>query len=134
MTFEIVDQIPATETNIKKVVEAVSAVTGVRESDIMSTSRLRDIVFARNMCFSICRMALGMTFMSIGNYFNKHHATILHAVKTNDLDLKSNVAYRSRFETILSQLGVRFAEQVTHGDVIDIIVTDMFRKEPIVID
>lgn len=134
MAIDIVDPIPANDANIKKVIEAVSAVTGVREADIMRKSRLREHVAARNMCFSVLRMGLGMTFMTIAAYFEKHHATVIHAVKINEFDMDTNVAYRSRFETILSQLGVRYAEKITHGDVIETIVKDLFRRQPIVID
>lgn len=134
MSLEIIEQIPASEDNIKKVIEVVSSVTGVREQSITSKSRLRDYVFARNMCYSVMRHGLGMTFMSIGSYFDKHHATILYAVKVNDKDVEASVAYRTRFETILGRLGVRFAEQVSHGDVINHIANNMYRREPIVID
>lgn len=134
MSLEIIEQIPASQENIKKVIEVVSSVTGVREELMTSKSRQRDYVFARNMCYSVMRYGLGMTFMSIGLYFDKHHATILYAIKANDKDVESSVAYRSRFETILGRLGVRFAEQVSHGDVINQITNSMYRREPIVID
>ena len=134
MPIEIVELLPANENNIRKVIESVCAITGVREVDMMSKSRLRDNVSARNMCFSVLRSGLGMTYMSIGAYFGKHHATIMYAIKANDIDMDSNIAYRTRFEQILSFVGIRYAEQITHGDTITLIVENMFRREPIVID
>jgi len=134
MPIEIVKLLPANENNIRKVIESVCAITGVREVDMMSKSRLRDNVSARNMCFSVLRSGLGMTYMSIGAYFGKHHATIMYAIKANDNDVDSNIAYRSRFEQILSFVGINYAEQITHGDAITLIVENMFRREPIVID
>lgn len=134
MPIEIVELLPANENNIRKVIESVCAITGVREVDMMSKSRLRDNVSARNMCFSVLRSGLGMTYMSIGAYFGKHHATIMYAIKANDIDMDSNIAYRTRFEQILSFVGISYAEQITHGDAITLIVENMFRREPIVID
>lgn len=134
MPIEIVEQIPANKANIKKVIESVCAVTGVSEEDMLSKSRLRDYVSARNMCFSVLRSGLGMTYMNIGEHFDKHHATIIHAVRANEMDLSSNIAYRSRFEQILQNIGVRYAEQISYGDSIELIVSNMFRREPIVID
>lgn len=134
MSLEIIETLDITDINIQKVVEMVSSVTGVKEHQMRSSRRDRHIVFARNMCFSVLRHALGMTYMHIGSCFDKHHATIIYAVKVNDQDMESNVAYRARFQTILSHLGVRFMEQVSHGDTMNRITQDMFRREPMVID
>ena len=133
MSVKIIEHIPATKVNITKAIEAVSAITGVEEHKMMSKSRLRDVVLARNMCFSIMRDALAMTFTSIANHFDKHHATIIFAVKVNDQDLANSPLYRSRNESILTQLGINFRHQTQYGNSIEKIHENMFRRTPIVI-
>ena len=133
MSIEITEYIPATKANIIKAIEAVSAITGIEVHNIMSKSRLRDVVLARNMCFSIMRDGLGMTFTSIANHFDKHHATIIFAVKVNDQDLAHSPLYRSRYESILTQLGINFRQETQYGNSIEKIEENMFRRTPIVI-
>lgn len=133
MSIEITEYIPASKANIIKAIEAVSAITGIEVHNIMSKSRLRDVVLARNMCFSIMRDGLGMTFTSIANHFDKHHATIIFAVKVNDQDLAHSPLYRSRYESILTQLGINFRQQTQYGNSIEKIEENMFRRTPIVI-
>ncbi len=134
MSIKITELMPASKQNITKSIEAVSAVTGIEVDRIMSESRLRDIVFARNMCFSVMRDGLGMTYTSIANHFGKHHATIIFAVKANDQDLAQNPLYRSRYESILMQLGLRFRQDTQYGNSAEKIEQNMFRRTPIVID
>lgn len=133
MSVKIIEQIPASKQNITKSIEAVSAITGIEVQKMMSKSRLKDVVFARNMCFSVMRDGLGMTFMSIANHFDKHHATIINAVRTNDQDLVQSPLYRSRYESILMQLGLRFRQETQYGNSIEKIQDNMFRRTPIVI-
>lgn len=133
MSIEITEYIPASKANIIKAIEAVSAITGIEVHNIMSKSRLRDVVLARNMCFSIMRDGLGMTFTSIANHFDKHHATIIFAVKVNDQDLAHSPLYRSRYESILTQLGINFRQETQYGNSIEKIEENMFRRTPIVI-
>ena len=133
MSIEITEYIPASKANIIKAIEAVSAITGIEVHNIMSKSRLRDVVLARNMCFSIMRDGLGMTFTSIANHFDKHHATIIFAVKVNDQDLAHSPLYRSRYESILTQLGINFRQQTQYGNSIEKIEENMLRRTPIVI-
>ena len=133
MSIEITEYMPASKANIIKAIEAVSAITGIEVHNIMSKSRLRDVVLARNMCFSIMRDGLGMTFTSIANHFDKHHATIIFAVKVNDQDLAHSPLYRSRYESILTQLGINFRQETQYGNSIEKIEENMFRRTPIVI-
>ena len=132
--MKIISTINPTPQNIQEVVEVVCHVTGVSQHQLYSKSRYREYVAARNMCYSIMRLGLGMTLTSIANEFDKHHDTILYAVKINQRDLEMSGSYRSRFEHILLRLGVGFTEQISHGDTIKLIRENMFRRESIVID
>tara|TARA_R110002051_G_scaffold30319_8_gene70202 strand:+ start:1336 stop:1782 length:447 start_codon:yes stop_codon:yes gene_type:complete len=48
---------------------------------LKSTSRARELIDARSICYQIMRDEMGMSYNYIGTLFNKNHATIISAVK-----------------------------------------------------
>lgn len=57
--------------------------------DLMSKTRRRSIVTARNAFYYILKTQYGVTYQEIGYVFDKNHATIIHGVKAtrNLLDI-----------------------------------------------
>tara|TARA_R110002020_G_scaffold252540_4_gene466474 strand:- start:1152 stop:1592 length:441 start_codon:yes stop_codon:yes gene_type:complete len=53
-------------------------------SELKSKARKRDIVEKRMVAAYVLRNQVGMPLMQIGEYFNKHHASIIHYIKLTE--------------------------------------------------
>ena len=53
----------------------------INHGEILGTSRKRESVTARQICFYILREN-GFTYKTIGKLMNRHHATIIHGFET----------------------------------------------------
>ena len=76
--------------------------------NIMSRSRQRDVITARQMCWKIMYERLGYTLQKIGNIFGKHHSTIINGLQTINqlLEVKDPVAVM-RWNYLIDDDGVQ---------------------------
>lgn len=66
---------------VDKILKAVSDTYGVSVEDIKSSSRQKNIAYARNVSmFVMKKLAPNMTLNEIGAYFNKNHATVINSL------------------------------------------------------
>lgn len=64
----------------KFIKEHIEDITGVK--DLSIKSRKREIVEIRSVCFTLTRtLCLGVSLASIGELYNKDHATVIHGLK-----------------------------------------------------
>jgi len=76
-------------------------------TNLQSTSRKEELVYARQLImFLSVKLQLG-TLTEIGSYFNRDHATVIHAVKCIDnykfadiIKKKTILNYEKKFESI----------------------------------
>lgn len=52
----------------------------IKLSDLVGSSRAREVVFPRQIAMYLCRQFLDVPYESIGNAFNKDHSTVMHSV------------------------------------------------------
>lgn len=69
------------KSTLEVIMEAVEQVTGVMLSEIKSKTRIREIVWARQVFFWAVRLSTPMSYEEIGKRYNRDHATVLHAMK-----------------------------------------------------
>lgn len=74
-------QIRTNRDNFVEAISFVSELTGVNEIDMMSKRRVRDHVVARHFLRYYLRKNFNMTYESIGDLTNGHHASVIHSVK-----------------------------------------------------
>jgi hypothetical protein len=68
-----------TKIDVKQIIENAYNI------NLSDKSRLRNIVYLRFIYFKICRdMFPGTSLSSIGETVNRHHATVIHALKNFD--------------------------------------------------
>ena len=83
---EIIEKIVTVNTNevsINKIRNTVSDYFGISNDVMLSNSRKREIVQARQIAMYLCRQHTGKSLTSIGNELGgKNHATVLHACET----------------------------------------------------
>lgn len=66
---------------LKRILKAVSEVTLISEQDILTKSRLKEIVFARHLyCYFSCEKTR-YSLKSIGKLINRDHASVIHGNK-----------------------------------------------------
>ena len=64
---------------IKQVLEAVEAETGL---NLRGSSRVREFVYARSVYYKLCRELTSAGSLVIARLVGRHHATVLHGLKT----------------------------------------------------
>ena len=83
---EIIEKIVTvntTEVSITKIRNTVSDYFGISNDVMLSNSRKREIVQARQIAMYLCRQHTGKSLTSIGSELGgKNHATVLHACET----------------------------------------------------
>lgn len=77
-------------------------------SDIMSISRKRDTVIARQLAWKVMHDHLGYTFVKIGLIFGKNHATIISGLRVinNCLSVKDDIVTQ-RWNYVLSDANIQ---------------------------
>jgi hypothetical protein len=85
---DVIDQFNKTFTNstksrMRRIVVDTSDKYSVSIEDIMSSSRNRTLVLARQEAMYRARIEVGTSFPEIGRYFNKDYSTVAHSVKAH---------------------------------------------------
>lgn len=73
-----------------EVIECVSGVTHIPAREIMGSSRVQRIVYARHIAIYMMRHRLGMSWKRIGRAMNRNHATAINSVKVVQNELEYN--------------------------------------------
>lgn len=72
----------------------------VKHSDLIGTSRAREIVFPRQIAIYLCRQLLDLPFNDIAKKFNKDHSTAMHSVTKIEKALLTNRDIQEEIETL----------------------------------
>lgn len=89
-----------TNEALEMIATASSTILNISTKDMMSTKRDREIVDARRIAYAIARLEFKFTLQSIGRYFEKNHATILHQVNTHEGWIQTEDDYRSKYDEV----------------------------------
>lgn len=87
----------------RKVVEAVSNVTGIKEDDILGRRRMRPIVDARHMAIRLLRIKSNLNLTNIGGLFDRDHTSVIHALSSSQDMMDMDLYYRKEFEQIVNE-------------------------------
>jgi len=66
--------------------------------------RKRELNDVRQIAMWIIRRGTSMSFYNVGKVFNRHHATVLHAVKNVEGLVETDYKYRADVEQILNHI------------------------------
>ena len=61
------------------IINACSDFYSIRKDDILSSTRKKEVVQARNIAIYLCRELTNLSFPAIGQHFNKDHTSILYS-------------------------------------------------------
>ena len=91
---------------IKKVLDVVSTYFRISQDALLSNSRKREIVYARQLCFYVLRNKYNLTFSKIGSIFNgKDHTTVMHGYQMFEREYNLNNEAKQNVENVLRKMG-----------------------------
>lgn len=91
---------------VENIITEVSRTFDVTPADIRSDKRNSNISLARQVAIYIVAEVTGLSLKAIGNEFgNKHHSTIIYALKEIKLKLEKDVALKNTVEEIIKNIG-----------------------------
>jgi len=91
---------------IKKVIDVVGTYFKIDQESLLSNSRKKELVYARQLCFYIFKTKFDLTFQKIGDIFNgKDHSTVMHGFQTIEQNVKTNEETKKNLENILRKIG-----------------------------
>ncbi len=108
LTEEVVARIVAVQKHtidISAVVEAVSSFYNISANTILSSSRSKEIVHARNVAIYLSKELTNRSLSEIGLYMGRRtHATVLHSLGTMREQLSENTLLRQQISKIEASL------------------------------
>jgi len=90
---------------MEDVVDAVCEHTGLTEQALLSKSRQRDVLQARQMCIYLAKNLTGCSLVEIGNQLgHRSHATILHAMEMLNKQLEYDKVLKHELQLLEYEL------------------------------
>lgn len=103
---DAVNSTVAPNEEIKKMFNVVSAYFKVDQEDLLSKSRKKEVVYARQICFYLMRTNYDITYQKIGDIFNgKDHTTIMHGFQAVEAEMKGETETKKNVENIMRKMG-----------------------------
>ena len=82
----------------------ICKLTLVDWEQLKTKCRKRELNDIRQTAMWIIRKGTSMSFYDVGKIFNRHHATVLHAVRNVENMIETDNMYRAGVEQILNQI------------------------------
>jgi len=93
--------------NASHIQEVIIRYFSLKEQDLMSKSRKKDISIARQMAMYFCQEYTDLSLKNIGKIFgNRDHTTVIHAVRTVKSKINSELGYKETINQIKRELKV----------------------------
>lgn len=92
--------------SIRKVVLAISRVTGCPTNELLNKRRSQLVQPFRTLMYLVCREKTWQPFTEIGNALNRDHATILQGAKRGKLLIKKSRKMRRIYNEVIKELDV----------------------------
>ena len=73
----------STKSRVRAIVREVSEKHCVKAEDILSQSRKRTLVVARQEAMYRVRTEVGKSLLEIARHFNRDHSTVMHSIETH---------------------------------------------------
>jgi chromosomal replication initiator protein len=86
------------------ILQQVTQLTGITETQMLSDSRVPEIVSARHIAMYCLRKSTNMRLEMIGEVFNRDHSTVINAVTKVESDMAVDPNVRKIVKKILDPL------------------------------
>jgi len=88
----------------KHIVSVVAKYFDVSVSEITKVGRRRETVFPRQVAMYIIRNETNLTWLAIGNFFNKNHTTVIAAYNYIEGKINTDTSTKRQIEKIISSI------------------------------
>ena len=87
------------------IIKSVSSLFRIREEDITSKRKTKDIVVPRQIAIYLCKNLTELSYNKIGEYFGgKDHSTIIHAIKKVETFISEDDEIKEKIDKITTDL------------------------------
>ena len=92
-------------TSPKKIIQAVAEFYDLKESELLTASRKKEIVRPRQIVMYLLREELGASFPFIGRKMGgKDHTTVMHAYKKISFETKNNEGFQEEINLLKQKI------------------------------
>lgn len=106
LTYQVIPGLMNNDLNADKVVIAVSQILEVPQKTMLSKLRVREAVFARNMCYYIYKYYFGMKLTKIAKLFNRDHTTVIYGLTAFENDVECIKNYGQKYKEVKLRLNL----------------------------
>lgn len=86
---------------VQAIVSAVARATGYERVQLLGTSKAQPLARYRMACHWLARERTGLSLPALGRVFDRHHTSILHAVRATAARMAVDEAFRTFVEGIV---------------------------------
>jgi len=86
------------------IVECCARFYSISPEKFYSTSQKKDVSFARQVSFYLCKEILDISLQKIGQVFGRDHTTVLYGVKKIEKDMKTDPVLKSNIEMLIKDI------------------------------
>lgn len=88
------------ETELNLLLDCVSNIFLIDRDRIISKSRFKEVVYARHAFFALARSLTSKTIQHIGDFLNRHHASVIHSSVECENIASVDILYRHKIDLI----------------------------------
>jgi chromosomal replication initiation ATPase DnaA len=92
-----------TGLNMDIVMDVTCEVTGISKYNVVSKSRLHEHVIARTIFEAVSRNLVSIDVVSIGNYVNRGHGTVVNTIQKHERWIKYYPKYSNLFMQVYNK-------------------------------
>jgi hypothetical protein len=97
MKYEVNETSPRHKETMH-IIHVISKALGIHVKKLTGSTRHRELVDARRICYVLLKEKMQLPAIVIGSYFNRDHASILHHLNSHEMLYKTYFDYRVRFD------------------------------------
>ena len=96
----------ASNEEIKKLLSVISTYFRITETELLSNTRKKPVVYARQFCWYLLKTKYDLTYQKIGSLFGgKDHSTVMHGCTQMEEYVKSDPMTKKNVENVLRKMG-----------------------------
>ena len=105
-SMETIEDAIVPSQDIKKILSVVAAYFKLDVDSLLSSSKKKEIVLARQICWYLMRDKYNLTWQKIGDIFNgKDHSTVSYGYQIIENGIKTDDSIKKNVENIIRKLG-----------------------------
>ncbi len=86
------------------IVECCARFYGISPEKFYSTSQKKDVSFARQVSFYLCKEILDISLQKIGQVFGRDHTTVLYGIKKIEKDMANDPAFKNSIDMLIKDI------------------------------